>query len=60
MAAGGVTNRRIAEALFVTAKTIGTHLGHIYRKLDLDGPEAREQIGQRLGWYAAHSAPGAG
>jgi ATP/maltotriose-dependent transcriptional regulator MalT len=38
MAAGGLTNREIAEALFVTTKTIGTHLGHIYRKLDLDGP----------------------
>jgi DNA-binding CsgD family transcriptional regulator/energy-coupling factor transporter ATP-binding protein EcfA2 len=58
MAAGSFTNRQIAEALFVTAKTVGTHLGHIYRKLDLDGPQAREQISQRLGWDAAKGAPG--
>jgi DNA-binding CsgD family transcriptional regulator len=53
MAASGLTNREIAEALFVTAKTVGTHLGHIYRKLDLDGPHAREQLGERLGRDAA-------
>jgi len=53
MAAGGLTNREIAEALFVTAKTVGTHLGHIYRKLDLDGPHAREQLAERLGRDAA-------
>jgi DNA-binding CsgD family transcriptional regulator/energy-coupling factor transporter ATP-binding protein EcfA2 len=60
MAAGRFTNRQIAEALFVTAKTVGTHLGHIYRKLDLDGPHAREQIGQRLGSDAAQSEPRSG
>lgn len=53
MAAAGLTNREIAEALFVTAKTVGTHLGHIYRKLDLDGPHAREQLSERLGRDAA-------
>ena len=33
----------------MTAKTVGTHLGHIYRKLDLDGPQARERLAERLG-----------
>jgi DNA-binding CsgD family transcriptional regulator len=57
MAAGGLTNREIAETLFVTAKTIGTHLGHIYRKLDLDGAHARDLLGERLTRGAREAAP---
>jgi DNA-binding CsgD family transcriptional regulator len=48
LAAGGLTNREIARALFVTVKTVGTHLGHIYDKLDLQGPEARERLAEVL------------
>lgn len=33
--AGGATNREAAAQLFVTEKTIETHLSHIYRKLGL-------------------------
>ena len=44
LAARGLTNREIAQALFVTVKTVGTHLGHIYDKLDLQGPHARELL----------------
>jgi DNA-binding CsgD family transcriptional regulator len=33
MAAEGMTNREIAQALFVTLKTVETHLGRAYRKL---------------------------
>ena len=33
MAAEGMTNREIAQNLFVTAKTIETHLRHVYQKL---------------------------
>jgi DNA-binding CsgD family transcriptional regulator len=29
----GNTNREIAQTLFVTAKTVETHLGHAYTKL---------------------------
>jgi DNA-binding CsgD family transcriptional regulator len=35
MAAEGMTNREIAQALFVTEKTIEWHLGQAYRKLDI-------------------------
>jgi DNA-binding CsgD family transcriptional regulator len=35
LATNGMTTRQIAEALFVTPKTIEFHLRHIYRKLDV-------------------------
>jgi DNA-binding NarL/FixJ family response regulator len=35
MAANGLTNREIAQALFVTQKTIEIHLRNAYRKLDI-------------------------
>jgi DNA-binding CsgD family transcriptional regulator len=35
LAAQGLTNREIAQALFVTLKTVETHLGHCYQKLDI-------------------------
>jgi len=33
MAAEGMINRDIAQSLFVTEKTVETHLGHAYAKL---------------------------
>ena len=35
MAAGGMTNRAIAEALFLTSRTIEMHLANAYRKLGI-------------------------
>jgi DNA-binding CsgD family transcriptional regulator len=35
LAAEGLTNREIAQSLFVTEKTIETHLGRAFRKLDI-------------------------
>jgi DNA-binding CsgD family transcriptional regulator len=46
MAADGHSNPEIAQALFVTRKTVETHLGHVYRKLGISG---RGQLGQALG-----------
>jgi DNA-binding CsgD family transcriptional regulator len=53
LAAGGLTNRQIAQALVLSIKTVGTHLGHIYRKLDLSGPRARELLAAALWEQAA-------
>jgi DNA-binding NarL/FixJ family response regulator len=35
LAAAGGTNREIAQTLFVTEKTVETHLGRAFRKLDV-------------------------
>jgi DNA-binding CsgD family transcriptional regulator len=37
MAAKGPTNREIAQALFVTEKTVEAHLASAYRKLGIRG-----------------------
>ena len=46
MAANGMTNREIAQALFVTTKAVQWHLRHVYRKL---GVSDRAEIARRLG-----------
>jgi DNA-binding CsgD family transcriptional regulator len=46
MAATGTSNREIAQALFVTVKTVETHLGRAYQKLNLTG---RGQLAAALG-----------
>jgi DNA-binding CsgD family transcriptional regulator len=46
MAADGLTNQQIAQALFVTRATVERHLTQVYRKLDVP---SREGLGERLG-----------
>src|SRR5262249_26358815 len=41
LAANGASNPEIAQALFVTVKTVEMHLGHAYRKL---GISSRRQL----------------
>jgi DNA-binding CsgD family transcriptional regulator len=45
LAARGHSNPEIAQTLFVTRKTVETHLGHVYRKLDIAG---RGELGRAL------------
>ena len=47
MAAAGMTNRAIAQALFITLRTVETHLTSIYRKLDIAGRERLSEALQR-------------
>jgi DNA-binding CsgD family transcriptional regulator len=46
LAADGLTNAEIAQALFVTRRTVETHLGNAYRKLDIS---SREELPVALG-----------
>jgi DNA-binding CsgD family transcriptional regulator len=46
LAAQGMTNREIAETLWVTRKTVELHLGHTYAKL---GIRSRGQLAEALG-----------
>ncbi|HEU4702097.1 MAG TPA: AAA family ATPase [Conexibacter sp.] len=53
MAASGMTNRQIAQALFLTIKTIETHLAATYDKL---GIHSRRELPQALGERAGAPA----
>ena len=44
LATAGLTNRQIAQALFVSTKTVGTHLGHIYDKLTTNNRQELARI----------------
>jgi DNA-binding CsgD family transcriptional regulator len=51
-AASGATNPQIAQALFVTVKTVEMHLGNVYRKLDIN---SRHRLAAHLGPAATDS-----
>jgi DNA-binding CsgD family transcriptional regulator len=48
LAANGASNPEIAQELFVSLKTVETHLSHAYAKLDLSGRGARRHLAQAL------------
>jgi DNA-binding CsgD family transcriptional regulator len=53
LAAGGMTNKEIAQTLFVTIKTVEVHLSHAYRKLEIS---SRAQLENALLTPAPNSA----
>jgi DNA-binding NarL/FixJ family response regulator len=46
LAAQGLSNRQIAQELFVTLKAVEWHLHHVYQKLDID---SRRELPKALG-----------
>ena len=50
LAADGLTNREIAEQLYVTQRTVETHLTHVFQKLDIT---SRSELGAVRGEAAA-------
>jgi DNA-binding CsgD family transcriptional regulator len=49
LAAEGATNPEIAQELYVSLKTVETHLGRVYGKLGLSGRGSRARLNQALG-----------
>ena len=48
VAAQGATNPQIAQELFVSLKTVETHLSNAYAKLGIAGAGARERLPEAL------------
>jgi DNA-binding CsgD family transcriptional regulator/DNA-binding transcriptional ArsR family regulator len=53
LAAEGRTNREIAQRLFVTQRTVETHLRHVFQKLDIRG---RDELPRELAPAAAQDS----
>ena len=53
MAAEDMSNKEIAQALFVTVKTVEQHLGRVYRKLDIGSRQRARRSTRRASVRAA-------
>ena len=50
----GLTNREIGERLFISEKTVGTHLEHIFGKLGVHNRVEAAGRARRLGVFDRH------
>jgi DNA-binding NarL/FixJ family response regulator len=57
LAADGMSNKDIAQTLFVTIKTVEVHLSHAYRKLEIG---SRAQLHEALLTPSQSAAPTSG
>jgi DNA-binding CsgD family transcriptional regulator len=55
LAAQGLTNREVAAALFISAKTVEANLARIYRKLEI---RSRAELGRRMSERDLATRPG--
>lgn len=55
LVAAGLTNRQVAEGLYVTVKTVEDHLGAVYRKLDI---RSRRELSAALSQSGSDRARG--
>lgn len=55
LVAAGHTNRRIAEALFISPKTASVHVSNILAKLGVSGRGEAAAVAHRLGLFAAET-----
>jgi ATP/maltotriose-dependent transcriptional regulator MalT len=56
--AGGLTNREIAARLFISQKTAGTHVAHIFEKLDVHNRVEASAVAHRVGIVDNLHGPG--
>lgn len=49
----GASDRDIAQTLFLSVRTVQTHLSHIYEKLDVDSRTEAAVMAVRAGWFPA-------
>ena len=50
LAAEGLTNRQIGDCLFISRRTVGTHLAHVFQKLDINNrAQLAAEVARRQG-----------
>lgn len=57
LAAKGVSNRDIADRLFVSSRTVQTHLSNIFKKLEVASRTEAILYGLKRGWFYMEELP---
>lgn len=57
LAAKGISNKDIAEQLFLSPRTVQAHLGNIFSKLDVGSRTEAVLYGLRRGWFTLEDLP---
>jgi len=57
LAAKGMSNKDIADHLFLSPRTVQAHLGHIFNKLAVASRTEAILYGLRQGWFTLEELP---